>query len=229
MGQRDRARKTSEARSPLTGRVVGSHINSMTVKLFARAEQEDAFMREAPERLNHDVGRQTRLVTRNALLHRAIRDNIRCGRPAAADAGVEQAARRAEAHDVIAALSDWRGRAGYDAHRGERGVKLSGGQRQRSAIARVLLQDAPILVLDEATSALDPEAEAVIQDSLARLMESKTVIGVAHRLSTLARMDRLVVLDHGRVAEQGTRAERRAAGGIHARLRARQSGGCIGD
>jgi ATP-binding cassette subfamily B multidrug efflux pump len=402
---RDRARKASEARSALTGRVVDSYTNIMTVKLFARAEQEDAFVREALERLNHDFGRQARLVTLNALqlsalnaallvtmaalaiwlwsqgeiplamvaaaipmtwqianisgwvafnvagifenigvvqeamgsiavpptapdppgavplavpqgairfervrfgygqergvlhdfdlaiapgervglvghsgagkttainlllrffdpeagrilvdgkdiadvtaeslraaigvvtqdtalLHRSIRDNIRYGRADAPEAEVEQAARRAEAHAFIAALSDWRGRVGYDAHVGERGVKLSGGQRQRIAIARVLLKDAPILVLDEATSALDSEAEAVIQDSLERLMEGKTVIAVAHRLSTLARMDRLVVVDHGRVAEQGTHAELLATGGVYARLWARQSGGFIGD
>jgi ATP-binding cassette subfamily B multidrug efflux pump len=164
-----------------------------------------------------------------ALLHRAIRDNIRYGRPDATAAEVEEAARRAEAHAFIMDLSDWRGRQGYDAHVGERGVKLSGGQRQRIAIARVLLKDAPILVLDEATSALDSEVEAVIQASLDRLMAGKTVIAVAHRLSTLARMDRLVVLDHGRVAEQGGHAELLAQGGVYARLWQRQSGGFIGD
>jgi ATP-binding cassette subfamily B multidrug efflux pump len=163
------------------------------------------------------------------LLHRSIRENIRYGRPNATEAEVEQAASRAEAQDFIARLSDWRGRAGYDAHVGERGVKLSGGQRQRIAIARVLLKDAPILVLDEATSALDSEAEAAIQASLDGLMAGKTVIAVAHRLSTLARMDRLVVLDRGRVAEQGTHAELLALGGVYARLWRRQSGGFIGD
>ncbi|WP_270938265.1 ABC transporter ATP-binding protein [Falsiroseomonas oryzae] len=402
---RDRARKASEARSALTGRVVDSYTNIMTVKLFARAEQEDAHVREALERLNHDFGRQTRLVTLNALLlstlnatlivstaglavwlwsrgeielavvaaalpmawqianisgwvafnvagifenigvvqeamgsiavpptapdppgatplavtrgeirfervhfgygresgvlagfdltvspgervglvghsgagkttalnlllrffdpeagrilvdgqdiagvtaeslraavgvvtqdtallHRSIRENIRYGRPDATEDSVAEAARRAEAHEFIAALSDWRGRSGYDAHVGERGVKLSGGQRQRIAIARVLLKDAPILVLDEATSALDSEVEAAIQESLDRLMAGKTVIAVAHRLSTLARMDRLVVLDHGRVAETGTHAELLALGGVYARLWQRQSGGFIGD
>ncbi len=402
---RDRARTASEARSALTGRVVDSYTNIQTVKLFARAEQEDAFVREGLERLNRDFGRQTRLVTLNglllstlnaallvgtaglaiwlwsrgeiplavvaaalpmawqianisgwvafnvagifenigvvqeamgsiavpptapdppgavplvvtrgairfervtfgygreagvlrgfdldvapgervglvghsgagkttainlllrffepeagrilvdgqdiarvtaeslraavgvvtqdtALLHRSIRDNIRYGRPDATEAEVEQAARRAEAHDFIASLSDWRGRSGYDAHVGERGVKLSGGQRQRVAIARVLLKDAPILVLDEATSALDSEVEAAIQESLEKLMAGKTVIAVAHRLSTLSRMDRLVVLDRGRVAEQGTHAALLAQGGIYAQLWQRQSGGFIGD
>ena len=106
----------------------------------------------------------------------------------------------------------WRGRAGYDAHVGERGVKLSGGQRQRVAIARVLLKDAPILVLDEATSALDSEVEAAIQEKLEELMEGKTVIAIAHRLSTIARMDRLIVLEQGRIVEQGTHAALVAAG-----------------
>ncbi|NKE44193.1 ABC transporter ATP-binding protein [Roseomonas frigidaquae] len=164
-----------------------------------------------------------------ALLHRSILDNIRYGRPDASPAEVMEAARRAEAHDFIMALSDWRGRTGYDAHVGERGVKLSGGQRQRVAIARVLLKDAPILLLDEATSALDSEVEAAIQQSLERLMAGKTVIAVAHRLSTLARMDRLVVLHQGAVAEQGSHTELLAAGGVYARLWQRQSGGFIGE
>jgi ATP-binding cassette subfamily B multidrug efflux pump len=401
---RDRAREASEARSALTGRVVDSYTNIMTVKLFARAEQEDAHVREALERLNRDFGRQTRLVTLNALLlsslnavlivstaalavwlwsageiplamvaaalpmawqianisgwvafnvagifenigvvqeamgsiavpptapdppgaaplvvtrgairfegvrfgygrergvldgfdldvapgervglvghsgagkttainlllrffapeagrilvdgqdialvtaeslraaigvvtqdtallHRSIRENIRYGRPSADPAAVAAAAAGAEADGFIAGLSDWRGRTGYDAHVGERGVRLSGGQRQRIAIARVLLKDAPILVLDEATSALDSEVEAAIQQSLDRLMAGKTVIAVAHRLSTLARMDRLVVLEHGRVAEQGSHAALLAREGAYARLWRMQSGGFVG-
>ncbi|MGK7864279.1 ABC transporter ATP-binding protein [Falsiroseomonas sp. E2-1-a4] len=410
---RDRARKASEARSLLTGRVVDSYTNIVTVKLFARAEQEDAWVREGVEQLNRDFARQTRLVTLNgfllstlnacmltstagmaiwlwsrgeiplavvasalpmawqianisgwvafnvagifenigvvqeamgsiavprtapdapaaqplvvtrgeirfedvrfgygratapglpsrgavlhdfdlaiapgervglvghsgagkttainlllrfftpeggrilvdgqdiagvtqeslrtsigvvtqdtALLHRSILENIRYGRPDASPAEVVEAAKRAEAHDFILALSDWRGRTGYDAHVGERGVKLSGGQRQRVAIARVLLKDAPILLLDEATSALDSEVEAAIQESLERLMAGKTVIAVAHRLSTLARMDRLVVLHEGGVAETGSHAQLLAAGGVYARLWQRQSGGFIGE
>ena len=166
------------------------------------------------------------MVTQDtSLLHRSIRDNIRYGRPAASQADVEHAARRAHAHDFILTLEDWHGRRGYDAHVGERGVKLSGGQRQRIAIARVVLKDAPILVLDEATSALDSEVEAAIQEQLEGLMQGRTVIAIAHRLSTIAKMDRLVLLEDGRIAEQGTHAELLAHGGAYARAWSRQSGG----
>ena len=124
--------------------------------------------------------------------------------PTPREAEIERAARLAHAHDFILELEDHKGRRGYDAHVGERGVKLSGGQRQRIAIARVILKDAPILVLDEATSALDSEVEAAIQEALATLMEGKTVIAIAHRLSTIAALDRLIVLDEGRIVEEGT-------------------------
>ncbi len=135
--------------------------------------------------------------------------------------------RAAKADGFIPELADRKGRTGLDAHVGERGVKLSGGQRQRIAIARVILKDAPILVLDEATSALDSEVEAAIQDSLTDLMAGKTVVAIAHRLSTIAAMDRLIVMDRGRIAEQGSHAELLAAGGLYARLWARQSGGFL--
>ena len=162
-----------------------------------------------------------------SLLHRTIRDNIRYGKPDATEAEIVAAAKQAQAHDFILELEDWRGRRGYDAHVGERGVKLSGGQRQRIAIARVILKNAPILVLDEATSSLDSEVEAAIQASLDTLMAGKTVIAIAHRLSTIARMDRLVVLDRGRIVEQGTHAELLRTGGHYAELWRRQSGGFI--
>ena len=169
---------------------------------------------------------QIAMVTQDtSLLHRSIRDNIRYGRPQATEAMVQDAARRAEAHDFVLGLEDWFGRQGYDAHVGERGVKLSGGQRQRIALARVILKDAPILVLDEATSALDSEVEAAIQSQLDTLMQGRTVIAIAHRLSTIARMDRLVVLDRGRIVEAGTHGELLEAGGTYARLWHRQSGG----
>ena len=169
---------------------------------------------------------QIGMVTQDtSLLHRSIRDNIRYGRPSAPDAEVEDAARRAHADAFIRTLQDWNDRRGYDAHVGERGVKLSGGQRQRVAIARVILKDAPILVLDEATSALDSEVENAIQEQLDGLMEGRTVIAIAHRLSTLSRMDRIVVLDAGQIVEQGTHAALLAQGGAYAGLWRRQSGG----
>ena len=170
------------------------------------------------------------MVTQDtSLLHRSVRDNITYGRPDASDTEMQRAAERAEADEFIASLTDPKGRSGFNAHVGERGVKLSGGQRQRVAIARVMLKDAPILLLDEATSALDSEVEAAIQHSLYRLMEGKTVVAIAHRLSTSAAMDRLVVMDHGRVVEIGDHASLLAAGGIYARLWSHQSGGFLGD
>ena len=168
------------------------------------------------------------MVTQDtSLLHRSIAANIGYGHPDAPLAEIVAAARKAQAHDFILDLSDWKGRTGYDAHVGERGVKLSGGQRQRVAIARVVLKDAPILVLDEATSALDSEVELAIQEQLLGLMEGKTVIAIAHRLSTIARMDRLIVLEQGRIVEQGTHDELLRLGGHYAKLWKHQSGGFL--
>jgi ATP-binding cassette subfamily B protein len=157
-----------------------------------------------------------------AMFHRSIADNIRVGRPGASDAAVREAARLAHAAEFIEALPN-----GYATLVGERGVKLSGGQRQRVAIARAILKDAPILVLDEATSSLDSESELLIQDALWTLMSRRTAIVIAHRLSTVRRMDRLVILERGRIAEEGSHDALLAQGGIYATLWAHQSGGFL--
>jgi ATP-binding cassette, subfamily B, bacterial len=162
-----------------------------------------------------------------AMFNRSARDNILYGRPDASDDEMIDAAKKAEAHDFINELRDHKGRTGYKAHLGERGVKLSGGQRQRIALARAILKDAPILVLDEATSALDSEVEASIQSALARVMEGKTVLAIAHRLSTLTEMDRIVVMDDGQIVEEGPHEALLAKGGLYARYWRRQSGGFI--
>ncbi len=163
-----------------------------------------------------------------SLLHRSIRENIGYGRADASDGQIIEAAKRAQAYSFIERLTDRQGRTGLDAFVGERGVTLSGGQRQRIAIARVILKDAPILILDEATSALDSEVEAAIQEQLSQLMRDKTVLAVAHRLSTIAAMDRLIVLDEGAIVEQGNHQQLMSAGGLYARLWKRQSGGFLG-
>ena len=169
------------------------------------------------------------MVTQDtSLLHRSVRENIMFGRPQASEKQMIAAAKQAQAHEFILSLRDNKGRRGYDAHVGERGVTLSGGQRQRIAIARVLLKDAPILILDEATSALDSEVEASIQQSLNELMQGKTVIAIAHRLSTIAAMDRLIVFDEGEIVEQGTHQQLIAKNGVYTKLWNHQSGGFIG-
>jgi ATP-binding cassette, subfamily B, multidrug efflux pump len=170
------------------------------------------------------------MVTQDtSLLHRSIAANIRYGRPHASEAEIVAAAQKAQAHEFVLGLRDWRGNTGYGAHVGERGVKLSGGQRQRVALARVILKDAPILVLDEATSSLDSEVELAIQEQLLELMKGKTVIAIAHRLSTIARMDRLVVLEQGRIVESGTHEELLRLGGHYEKLWRHQSGGFLAD
>ena len=169
------------------------------------------------------------MVTQDtSLMHRSVRENIMYGRPDATEAQMVGAAKQAQAHSFILSLCDAKGRTGYDAHVGERGVKLSGGQRQRIAIARVMLKDAPILILDEATSALDSEVEAAIQDGLIQIMADKTVLAIAHRLSTIAQMDRLLVLDEGNIIESGSHQELLAKKGVYAKLWAHQTGGFIG-
>jgi ATP-binding cassette, subfamily B, bacterial len=157
-----------------------------------------------------------------AMFHRSIADNIRFGKPDATDAEIRRAAGLAHAAEFIELLPQ-----GYETLVGERGVKLSGGQRQRVAIARAILKDAPILILDEATSSLDSESEALIQDALWNLMARRTALVIAHRLSTVRRMDRLVVLDRGEIFEQGSHEELLAVGGIYSNLWAHQSGGFL--
>jgi ATP-binding cassette subfamily B protein len=157
-----------------------------------------------------------------SMFHRTIADNIRVGRPAASDAEVRQAARLAHAAEFIESLPD-----GYQTLVGERGVKLSGGQRQRVAIARAILKDAPILILDEATSSLDSESEALIQEALWTLMTRRTAIVIAHRLSTVRKMDRLIVLERGRITEEGSHDVLLGRGGLYASLWAHQSGGFL--
>lgn len=156
------------------------------------------------------------------LFHRSIRENIAYGKPNATDEEIIEVAKKAQAHEFITALEN-----GYDTLVGERGIKLSGGQKQRVAIARAMLKDAPILVLDEATSALDSESEVAIQQALEKLMEGKTVIAVAHRLSTLREMDRILVLEQGRVVEDGSHAKLSQAGNTYQKLWEHQAGGFL--
>jgi len=156
------------------------------------------------------------------LFHRTIRENIAYSNPDASEDEVINAAKRAQAHEFISALPD-----GYNSLVGERGVKLSGGQRQRVAIARALLKNAPILVLDEATSALDSESEVAVQKALLALMENRTVIAIAHRLSTLRAMDRIIVMDDGKIIEDGTHNELVEKGGLYSELWAHQAGGFL--
>ena len=176
------------------------------------------------ESLRHQIGMVTQ---ETALFNRSARDNILYGRATASEAELVDAAKQAEAHNFILQLQDHKGRRGYEAHLGEQGVKLSGGQRQRIALARAILKDAPILVLDEATSALDSEVESAIQSALERVMRGKTVLAIAHRLSTLSKMDRIIIIDQGHIVETGTHQSLLELGGLYHRYWKRQSGGFI--
>ncbi len=168
------------------------------------------------------------IVTQESyLFHCSVMDNIRYGKLEATMEDIIHAARRASAHDFILDLEDNKGRKAFKAHVGERGVKLSGGQKQRIGIARAILKDAPILILDEATSALDSESEHAIQTALESIMDGKTVIAVAHRLSTLRQMDRIIVMSEGKIIEDGTHDDLIDAGGHYAKLWKMQSGGFL--
>jgi ATP-binding cassette subfamily B protein len=169
--------------------------------------------------------RQLSLIPQDPnLFHRSLMENIRYGRLEATEEEVMDAASKAHAHDFVMQIKDR-----YDALVGERGVKLSGGQRQRIAIARVVVKNAPILILDEATSSLDSITEQAIQETLGEVMKGKTVIVVAHRLSTIAHLDRILVFDQGRVVEDGSHAQLLAREGAYHRLWSRQAGGFVLD
>jgi ABC-type multidrug transport system fused ATPase/permease subunit len=166
----------------------------------------------------YDLRQQMALVSQETVLFRqTVAENIACGRPGATREEIEAAARAAYAHDFVMQMPE-----GYDTYLAERGVNLSGGQRQRLAIARAFVRNAPILVLDEATAALDSQAEAEVQAAIDRLAENRTVVSVAHRLSTLAGMDQIIVLSRGRIVEKGAFQELLARDGVFADMARRQ-------
>ena len=177
----------------------------------------------------NSLRRNISMVTQEtSMFNRTARENILYGKPDASEEELIDAAKKAGAHEFISGLIDNHGRQGYNAYLGERGVKLSGGQRQRIALARAIIKDAPILVLDEATSSLDSEVEAAIQEALETVMAGKTVFAIAHRLSTISHMDRIVVMEEGRIIEEGSHDALLGKGGVYANFWDRQSGGFLG-
>lgn len=179
--------------------------------------------------VKHDLLRsKISVITQDTLLfHRSIRDNLLIANPSATEQEIIEAAKRAGAHEFIKEFRDSDGNSGYNANVGEKGIKLSGGQKQRIAIARVILKNSPILILDEATSALDSNLEAVIQDNLQEIMEGKTVLSIAHRLSTLTSMDRLLIIDDGKIIEEGSHNSLLEKRGVYSKLWNRQIQGFI--
>jgi ATP-binding cassette, subfamily B, bacterial len=207
----------------------GSGKTTLTKLLLRFSDIDGGAIRIDGQDISHimqdDLRRSIAYVPQEPLLfHRTIRENIAYGKPGATEKEINEAAVKANAADFIKKLPQ-----GYETLVGERGVKLSGGQRQRVAIARAILKDAPILVLDEATSSLDSASEQLIQAALKELMEKRTAIVVAHRLSTIQKMDRIIVLDDGKIVEQGTHTELLRGKGIYAKLWNRQSGGFLED
>ena len=215
--------RSGAGKSTITNLIVRAHdLDSGTILIDGR---------NIAEVTQQSLRRSITVVTQESyLFHRSIFDNIQYGKTDASLEEVVEAAKRASAHEFILGLEDSKGRKGYAAHVGERGVKLSGGQKQRIGIARAILKDAPILILDEATSALDSESEHAIQTALEGIMDNKTVIAIAHRLSTLRQMDRIIVMETGRIVEDGTHAELiEKADGLYAKLWRMQSGGFLGE
>ena len=185
-------------------------------------EQDISMIKQ--ESLRHHIGT---IQQESSLLHRSIRENISYGKSDATENEIISAAKKARAHEFIINLEDTDGNKGYSSKVGERGVKLSGGQRQRVALARVILKDAPILLMDEATSALDSDIEAAIKETLSYIMKGKTVIAIAHRLSTLVHMDRILVMEAGRIVEDGSHTDLLKNDGLYAKLWSQQSGGFL--
>lgn len=208
-----------------------STLTSLLIRAYDLKDGEILINDQNIATIQQDTLRQaiTVVTQESYLFHRSIRDNICYGKPEATDAEMIEALKKASAYDFALELEDNKGRKGLDAHVGERGVKLSGGQKQRIGIARAILKDAPILILDEATSALDSESEHAIQTSLEGIMDGKTVIAVAHRLSTLRQMDRILVMSLGEIIEDGSHEELIAQNGHYAKLWHMQSGGFLPD
>ena len=215
-------RREGRDRRPLRRRQ--EHAVSSAAAVLRSGQRHDFVRRRADPRADpREVRARIALVPQESVVFAATaRENIRFGRPDATDAEVERAADLAHATEFIRRLP-----GGFEAQLGERGVTLSGGQRQRIAIARAILRDAPLLLLDEATSSLDAESETLVQTALEELMRHRTTLVIAHRLATVLSCDRIMVMDQGRIVEQGTHASLVAANGLYARLARLQFEGSV--